>query len=326
MTVQITRPLAVIVLWIGLGATAPAQDYPSNQIRIIVPFVAGGTTDFLGRLAADYISGKIGRQVIVENRSGAAGSIGMEAAAKAEPDGHTLFLGNTADIIINRFLYKQVKTDPLEALTPIAFLTSNPQLLAINSKLPAKTVQEFIAYAKERPGQINYGSAGHGTTMHIGARLFSHLAGLNLTHVPYRGSAPALTDMMAGQVQMVHISLQPIFTHVQSGAIRVLVVAQSERWGTYLPNIPSAVEAGLPGYETGIWFGLFAPRSTPQPIIDRLNGYMREMIEEPLSRKRLADSFLQPAPRMSAKEFGAFIGREVPRWERIVRETGVTVE
>ena len=147
-----------------------------------------------------------------------------------------------------------------------------------------------------------------------------------MTHVPYRGSAPALTDMLAGQIQMVHISLQPIFAQVQSGAVRVLVVAQSERWGDYLPNVPSAAESGLPGYETGIWFGLFAPRATPQPIIDRLNGYMQEMIEEPVSRKRLAESFLQPAPRMTANEFGAFIGREVPRWERIVRETGVTVD
>ena len=324
---KLIQVCAGVGIALGLNA-APvrADDYPSKPIRIIVPFAAGGITDFLGRFAAEYISGKTGQQAIVENRSGAGGTIGMEAIAKAAPDGHTLGIGSASDIAVNSFLYKHLSFDPLKDLVPVALLADAPQLLVINAQLPAKTLQEFIAYAKANPGRINYGSAGSGSTIQIGALLFARLAGLDLVHVPYRGATPAVTDMVGGRIQMMHLSLQPVISHVQSGALRILVVTLPERWKDYLPQVPTSAEAGLPGYEMALWFGLVAPRATPQPIINQLNGYMRSMISEPATKKRLVDAFLRPAASMSAAEFQAFIHRDAPRWERIVRETGVTLD
>jgi tripartite-type tricarboxylate transporter receptor subunit TctC len=306
------------------GSRASAQDFPSKPIKIIVPFAAGGITDFLGRLAAEGIASATGQQVTVENRSGAGGTMGMEAVARSVPDGYTLALASAGDIIVNRFLHKQ-SIDPLTELVPIAMVADAPQLLVINSQIPASTLKEFIAYGRKNSGKITYGSAGIGTTMHLGAHLFSRLAGVDMVHVPYRGATPALTDMLGGRIDMMHISLQPIRPHVDSGKLRILAAALPERWSDYLPEVPTAAEAGLPGYEMELWFGLVAPRATPQPIADKLNKYMRGLVTAPAGRKRIVGSFLRPAPAMNTAEFREFVLQDVTKWKNIVRDTDIAV-
>jgi tripartite-type tricarboxylate transporter receptor subunit TctC len=319
------RVCAALTMTLGF-ATAPAaaQTYPSKPIKLIVPSSAGGITDFVGRLAADYISGRTGQPVIVENRAGAGGALGIDAIAKAAPDGYTIGSANTGDII-SKFIHKNLTFDSTKDIVPVAIIGQAPQLLVVSSQVPAKTFQEFLAYARASPGKINYGSAGTGSLTQIGAEQLARLAGLQLTHVPYRGAVPAITDMISGRVQMMHISLNPTIAHIQAGTLRPLVVTAKERWVEYLPDVPTSAEAGLPEYEMDIWFGLVAPRGTPKPIVDQLNGYVRAMSADPALRKRIVDGFLRPVA-ISADEFAAYVGRDVPRWEKIIRESGVVAE
>jgi tripartite-type tricarboxylate transporter receptor subunit TctC len=315
-----------VFVWLAFGVWVPpvaAQTHPARPIKIIVPFAAGGITDFLGRFVADTISARTGQQVIVENRSGASGTLGMEAVAKAAPDGYTLALAHAGDIVVNSFMYSHLSTNPLKDLAPVALIADAPQLLAVNTDLPARTLQDFIAYVKAHPGKVNYGSAGAGSTMHLGANLFAQLAGVQMVHVPYRGATPAIVDLLSGRIQMMHVSLQPIIAHVKAGKLRILAVTLPERWKAYLPDVPTAAEGGLPGYEMALWFGLVAPRATPQPIVHQLNGTIQSMLSEPATKARLVQAYLRPVTPMSAADFQAFIGREVPRWKRIVREAGL---
>ncbi len=316
-----------IVILLALSAwcaCAQAQSYPARPVKIIAPVAPGGLLDFVARMAADYIASKTGQQVIVENRSGAGGTIGMDAVVKAAPDGLTLGLAIANDLVVNPFLYKNLSYDPLHDLVPVAMIADAPQLLVIGSQVPAKTLSEFIEYAKARPGKVNYGSAGAGSLTQIGAMLLAKLVGLDLVHVPYRGIVPAVTDMVGGRIQMLHASLNGVIGHVRSGAVRVLVVTDKERWKDQLPDVPTSAEAGLPDYEMNVWLGLVAPRGTPKPIVDQLNGYMREMTADPAARQRLAGGFVRPLA-MTPDEFQSFVTREAARWQRTVHELGVTV-
>lgn len=303
---------------------AVAQSYPSKTVKIIVPSSAGGITDFVGRLAADYIGKRTGQIVVVENCPGAGGAVGMEAVAKAPPDGYTLGAANTGDII-GGFLHTRLSFDPVKDLAPVAMFAKAPQLLVVNAKVPAKTLQEFVAYAKARPGEINYGSAGTGSLTQIGAEMFGRLAGVKIVHVPYRGAIPAIRDMISGRVQMMHISLKPTYVHIKTGTLRALAVTAKERWTEFLPDVPTTAEAGIPDYLMDIWFGLVAPRGTPKPIVDKINGYMREMVADPATRARIVKSFLLPVS-MSADEFAAFIKTDTPRWEKIIQESGAKAD
>jgi tripartite-type tricarboxylate transporter receptor subunit TctC len=321
------------VAWCGLAAlvvlslyppSAVAQTYPSKTIKIIVPSSAGGITDFVGRLAADYIAKRSGQIVVVENRPGAGGAVGMEAVAKSAPDGYTLGAANTGDII-GGFLHSRLSFDPVKDLAPVAMFAKAPQLLVVNAKVPAKNLQEFIADAKARPGQINYGSAGTGSLTQIGAEMFARLAGIKIVHVPYRGAIPAIRDMISGRVQMMHISLKPTYVHIKAGTLRALAVTAKERWTEFLPDVPTTAEAGLPDYLMDIWFGLVAPRGTPKPVLDKVNGYMREMVADPVMRERIVKSFLLPVS-MSTDEFAAFVKTDTPRWEKIIQESGAKAD
>jgi tripartite-type tricarboxylate transporter receptor subunit TctC len=303
------------------GVPVAAQTYPAKQIKLIVPSSAGGITDFVGRLAADYISQKSGQVVVVENRAGAGGAIGMEAVAKSAPDGYTIGSCNTGDLI-SKFMHKGLTFDSLKDLVPLAIIGDAPQLLAITAQLPMKTFQEFVAHARANDGKINYGSAGTGSLTQIGAELFARQAGLKLVHVPYRGAVPAITDMIAGRVQMMHISLNPTIAHIRAGTLRPLAVTVKERWVEHLPDVPTTAEVGMPNYLMDIWFGLVAPRGVPKPILDQLNGYMREMVADPAMRKRIVDGFLRPVA-MTVDEFGAYVANDAPRWEKLIRETGL---
>jgi tripartite-type tricarboxylate transporter receptor subunit TctC len=314
-----------VALALGLGAApAGAQTYPAKTIRMIVPSSAGGITDFVGRLAGDYIAKRSGQVVVVENRPGAGGAVGMEAVAKAAPDGYTLGAVNTGDII-GGFLHTRLSFDPVKDLAPVAMFAEAPQLLVVSAHVPVKTLQEFIAYVKANPGKINYGSAGTGSLTQIGAEMFARLAAVHIEHVPYRGAIPAVTDMISGRVQMMHISLNPTYTHIKAGTLRPLVVTVKDRWAEYLPDVPTSIEAGLPDYQMDIWFGLVAPRATPKPILNQISGYMRDMVADATMRERLVKGFMRPLS-MGVDEFTAFLKEDMPRWQKIIRESGAKAD
>jgi tripartite-type tricarboxylate transporter receptor subunit TctC len=298
-----------------------AQDYPARPIRIIVPVSPGGITDIVARVAADYITARSGQPAVVENRTGAGGNIGMEAVVRAAPDGTTLGLASTSQIAINPFTGTPMGFDPLKDLVPIAPIAEAPQFLIVNAGLPAHTLADFIAYAKQNPGKLNYVSLGPGSTLSLASDQFVRLAGVDIVPVQYRGTAPGITDLVAGNVQMISIGIAPVLGFVQSGSLRVLAAGAARRL-PYLPDVPTAAEAGLPGYEMSTWFALFAPQGTPKPIVDRLNGFMRDLVADPAAVKRLDDLHIDPMS-MSTDEFAAFVRSEAVKWERIIRQAGV---
>jgi tripartite-type tricarboxylate transporter receptor subunit TctC len=302
---------------------AHGDAYPSRTVRIIVPTSPGGTTDLLARILASHIAGRTGTQVVVENRGGAGGNIGMDFVAKAAPDGYTLGFGNTG-IFINPHIYKNMPFDPGRDLAPVGPIGEAPQLLIVNAELPAATLHDFIELAKAKPGTFNYGSAGLGSTMHLAADQFARAAGVKLLHVPYRGAAPAITDLVAGSLQLISVSLGPVAGFVESGKLRVLVAAARKRI-RFLPDVPSSTEAGLPGYEMATWFGLFAPHGTSREILGRLNDLIGELLDRPETQKHLADNSVEEL-RMSPEEFRDFLVRDAAKWERVVRESGLNAQ
>jgi tripartite-type tricarboxylate transporter receptor subunit TctC len=314
-----------MVLTLAGHAAAMAQGLqPSKPIRIVIPVAAGAATDILGRIVGEWLGKKTGLPVVIENRTGAGGNIALEQVAKGEPDGHTLLVATNGAITINRALFKKDPIDTLTDIVPVAPLAWFPNILVINSQLPARTAQEFIAHAKAKPGTVNYGSAGPGTTPHLSVALFAKLAGIEIVHVPYRGIAPAMTDLVAGNIQAVALGNATVAPFVESGVLRILATAAHQRL-SYLPDVPTADEIGLPTWEVETWYGLFAPRGTPRPIADQLNGLIQAMFADPAYKKKFDDSFYDPMP-MTAEQFSARVRSDVAKWERIVKETGVEAQ
>jgi len=307
--------LIVAALLAGSGGLA-AEDYPARPIRIVVPVSPGGITDIVARVVADHITARSGQPVVVENRTGAGGNLGVEAVARSAPDGYVLSLAATSQIVINQLTGK-VGFDPLKDLVPVAPIAEAPQLLVINSKLPATTLQEFIAYARQNPGKLNYVSLGPGSTVSLAGDQFVRLAEVDMVPVQYRGTAPGITDLIANNVQMISIGIAPVLGFVQSGSLRVLAAGTRQRL-PYLPDVPTAAEAGLPGYEMSTWFALFAPQGTPKAVVDKLNLYARELVADPAAAKRLTDVHIDPMS-MTADEFSAFVQAEAVKWERIIK-------
>ena len=308
----------------AFGATPlRAQTYPSKPIRLIVGSSPGGSTDYVGRLAADYLQTKTGQTVVVENRPGATGMIGLEAVAKSAPDGYTIGACNAGDFLANPFLYTKSSLNANRDLALVSIIGKAPELLVISATLPQKTLKDFIAYCKDNPGKVNYASAGIGSLTQIGAERFARLIGVKLVHVPYRGAAPAVSDLVTGRVQMMHVGLGPVLGAVQSGKLRPLVVTGPERWAP-VPDVPTSAEAGLPEYQEEIWFGITAPKATPAPIIEQLNGFMRALAADAAFKKRLVDGALIPVS-MTVAELKAYLDKEVPQWERLIKDIGVTL-
>ena len=318
---NVLRVLAFIATAIAAGP-ALAQSYPAKPIRIVVSTSAGGVTDLLARILGSYITARTGQTVVIDNRAGAGGNIAMDAVAKSAPDGYTLGVANTGNIVINPYLYRYMPYDPLADLVPVAPIGMVPLFLIVNAKVPAKTLQEFVAHAKKE--KISYGSAGTGTTPHLAADAFVRRAGLDMVHVPYRGSAPATMDVISGNIPMTFVSMGPHIEFVHKGAIRVLGVATPRR-APYLPDVPTFAEQGFPGFEATTWFALFAPRATPKDIVDQLNGYARALYDDPATKSRLEANFVDPMI-MNADEFGALVKADAARWEKIVKEAGVKLE
>jgi tripartite-type tricarboxylate transporter receptor subunit TctC len=314
--------LAMLLGALGLGiAPAPAQDYPARPVTIIVGFAAGGIADLGARILADYITRQTGQPVVVENRAAAAGTVGMNAVAKAAPDGYTLGLVLSGNLVINPFVQKHMPFDALKDLLPVAAIGEAPQMIAINAELPAQTLKEFIALAKAKPGSLHYGSAGPGSLPHLSAAEFARQAGIEMVHVPYRGNAPATTDLIAGRIQLLSSSIGGLRAGLEAKKIRLLLTATKERL-PYLPDVPTSAEAGLPGYLMGVWLGVVAPAATPAPVVGRIHALVQGMLTDENARKRLASAGVDVTP-MSQAAFAAFVRDEYAKWQRIVRDAGV---
>jgi tripartite-type tricarboxylate transporter receptor subunit TctC len=313
-------------LLVAAAAALPAgaQTYPGKPIRVIVSTSPGGITDIAARILGAHITARTGAPVVIDNRPGASGNIAMEAVAHAAPDGYTLGFANTGNITINPFLFAHMPFDPLTDLVPVGPIGTVPLFLVINSKVPARTLAEFIAYAKANPDIVNYAGAGAGTTPDLAGREFIRRAGLRLVVVPFKGTGPATTAVVAGSVQATFISMGPHMDFVRSGELRVLAAATPKR-EPYMPDTPTFAELGFPGFETSTWFSLFAPRGTPAEIVDQLNLYTRTVHDDADTHRRLDANFVDPLT-MTAAEFAALLKADVVKWKRIVHETGAKLE
>ena len=310
---------------LGLAVLGPhaafAQDWPSKPVRIITGFAAGGIGDLGARLLAEHITRATGQQAMVENRTGAAGTLGMDAVAKAAPDGSTLGLALNGNLVINPFIQKSMPFDALQDLVPVAAIGDAPQMIALSTEVPANTFKEFQALAKAKPGTFSYGSAGPGSLPHLSMAEFARMAGLDLVHVPYRGNAPAMTDLIAGRIQLVSSSIGQFRPAMEAGKIRLLLTATKNRLA-YLPDLPTSAEAGLPGYIMSVWIGVVAPAGTPAPVLDRIHAMTKDMMKDEAARKAMAGAGLD-LMAMSRPEFASFVQAEYARWEKIVKDAGV---
>ena len=332
-TVRVTRREAIagggggLVLLTGLPALAEAA-YPSRTIKMIVPYPAGGTTDFLGRLVADQfkngLNNGLGATVIVENKPGAGTTLGADQVAKSEPDGYTLLMATSTTLAINKTLYRKLPYDPVKDFAPIALVAAVPFALIINPTIPAKTLPQFIAYAKSKPG-LAYGSAGNGSPQHLGAEMLKTAAGIDIRHVPYRGSVPAMLDVIAGHIPFMVVDLQPALQQIREGKVRVLGVTTPKRVAA-APDIPTLAEAGLPGFELVAWQGVVAPAAVPRPIIDQLAGQIGKLMADPATRDKLTKIAIEPLAGSTPDSFAAYIKTEVDRWAVVVRNSGVELE
>jgi len=322
MTTTWRAVLMGMLLW--AGAATAAEPFPTKPLRLVVPFAAGGTVDVLGRIVGQKMSEGLGQPVVVENRTGAGGNIGGDAVAKAAPDGTTMLLAPTGLMTINPTIYKAMPFDPAKDLAPVSLLAIVPNLMVVPPSLPAHSVKEFIAYAKERPGKVFFASPGNGTGIHLSGELFKVMAGVEMVHTPYRGSAPALNDLMAGQVQVMFDNMPSALPLAQSGKLRALAVTTAKR-AAALPDVPTLAEAGLPGYETSAWFGILVPAHTPADAIEILNREIVRALGAADVQQRLAELGAEAAP-MTPAQFGGFIASETTKWSKLARDANVTAE
>jgi len=297
---------------------ARALDYPNRPVHVVAGYPAGGTVDILARLVGQYLSERLGQQFIIDNRSGAGNNIGTEVVVNAAPDGYTLLLVNPANGI-NATLYDKLPFNFVRDVAPVAGIIRVPNVMEVNPAVPAKTVAEFIAYAKANPGKVNMASSGNGTSVHVSGELFKMMTGVNMLHVPYRGAAPALTDLMGGQVQVIFDNLPSSIEYIRAGKLRALAVTTAER-ADALPGVPTVAET-VPGYEASAWFGLGAPKGTPAEIVDKLNAAVNAGLADPKLKARLADlggTMLVGPPG----DFGKLIAEETEKWAKVVKFSG----
>ncbi|CUU15827.1 tripartite-type tricarboxylate transporter receptor subunit TctC [Bradyrhizobium sp. JR7.2] len=302
---------------------AVAQDYPSRPVKIIVPFPAGGSNDIIARIVAQKLTERNGQTFLVENRGGAGGNIGAETVASAEPDGYTLLLTAPPPLTINGSLYKKLPFDPAKAFAPVALIASVPIVLVVNPSVQAKNVGELIALAKAKPGSLNFGSSGIGSTNHLAGELLKSMAGVDIVHVPYRGAAPAMNDLLAGQIPFMFDNMPAVLPQVQGKAINAIAVAGTKR-AEALPDVPTVADT-IPGFEASSWFGLVAPAKTPAPALAKLSGELETILKMPDVKKRLAELGAEPGT-VFGDTFGQFMTEETAKWGKLVKASGATVD
>ena len=324
--IQLKQILTTILLGMtnALPLAVLAQTYPAKPVRMVVPFPAGGGVDVTARILAQRLTDRVGQSFIVENRAGASGIIGTEFVAKAAPDGYTLLAGGSAALAINPHLYPKIGYDTMRDFAPVSHLVSIPMVFVVTPSLPAKNVQEFIRLAKQKPGEMNYGSSGSGSTSHLVSAVFASQAGIALTHVPYKGSVQALTDLMAGQVMLVADTVPVTLTLVNAGKLRAIGVSTAKRI-PHMPNLPTLDEQGLKGYDLQTWTSIVAPAATPAPILDRVSAEVMKIIATPEVNKRLTDMGFVPVGN-TREQFGAFLKREHAAWQKAVQVSGAKVD
>jgi tripartite-type tricarboxylate transporter receptor subunit TctC len=317
------------VLALGAAFAAPATlfaqgKYPQRPITLVVPTAPGGSTDFTARLVSDQLARALGQPVVIDNKPGASGNIGNQIVARAKPDGYTLLVAYSGYQVANPHLFKQAGWDPIKDFAPVAMMTRAPQVIAARPDLPANTLQELVAYAKANPGKLNFASSGNGSIQHIAGELLNQLTGISLTHIPYKGSGPAVQDLMGGQVDLFITSPAGVFSQIQAGKLKGLAVTSAKRLSA-LPNVPTATEAGLKGYELDSWFGLYAPAGTPAEIVQVLNTEVNRILQLPEVRKKSEDSGTA-VETMTPQQFGEFTKRELEHWGRVIRGAKIVVE
>ena len=326
---SVNRPAQGFALGLFVGAlawlpNAGAQEYPTKPIRLVITYPPGGNTDLVGRALALKLGEFMGQQVVVDNRGGAGGVLGSMITAQSAPDGYTIMLGTSAGMVINPLLSRKLTYDPVKDFAPVSMVVIVPQLLVINPQLPVKNVRELIAFAKAKPGYLNAGSSGVGTPNHFGTELLKWLAGVDIVHVPYKGGAPALTDLLGGQIQMAFSSVPAVLPHIKAGRLVALGVGSAKR-SPALPNIPTIAEAGVPGYEYTTWYGIFAPAKTPRTLIARLNAEIVKAMETPDIKDRFTALGGDPDPG-TPEELRAYMANESAKWAKIIKAANIRVE
>ena len=307
-----------------LPRRARADQWPTRPVKLVVPFAAGGTTDILARVVAAKVSEEFGHQFIVENKTGAGGNIAAEFVAKAEPDGYTFVVGTPGTHAINQFVFKNMNYDQAKDIAPVIIIARVPNLCSVTNSLPVKSVAELIAYAKSKPGELFYGTPGLGSTAHVSTELFKSMTGIEMTHVPYKGSAPALTDLIAGRVQLMIDNLPAAQPFAEANSIRPLAVSSAKRW-TGLPDLPTMAEAGVPGYEAASWFTIGAPAKTPKEIIEKLNASIDKFLKTEDGIARLRKLGAEPAGGSPA-DMQAYVLAETEKWGKAAKFAGIKPE
>jgi tripartite-type tricarboxylate transporter receptor subunit TctC len=312
--------LAVAALMLS-AQLVEADDYPSRAITLVVPYAAGGGNDAMARIVADRMSRSLGQQIVIENRGGAGGTIATRAVAKSPPDGYTLVIGGTGTLAVNPTLYANAGYDPRRDFAPVGLIATSALVILVHPSVEANTVPELIAYAKKHPGKLNYASAGPGSGIHLAAELFASMAGIKLTHVPYKGSGPALNDLIGGHVQIYFSSLPPAVGMRSEGKVRALAVTGPKR-SQIFPDLPTVTEEALPGYEAVLHYGIAAPAGTPGAIVDQLNAALRDALASDETKTLLEGTGAEAMPS-TPEEYAADIDSEETRWSRIVKDIGV---
>ncbi|WP_057844400.1 Bug family tripartite tricarboxylate transporter substrate binding protein [Bradyrhizobium retamae] len=319
--------LCIAAAILGLSATtdvSQAQTYPARAITLVIPFAPGGSTSIVGRAIADKMSEILGEKVVVDNRPGAGGTVGTKAVAKSDPDGYTLLLGYTGTLAIGPSLYKNPGYDPRRDFAPIGMIGNAPNSLVLHPSFPPKSVAELIAYAKAYPDKVNFGSAGAGTASHITGEYFARAAGIRLVHIPYKGTGPALTDLLGGHIPMAFAPIPASHANVSAGKLRALAVTSTTR-SSLLPDVPTLMEAGLAGFDASLYYGLVAPAGTPRPIVDQLNKALRDALASNEVKKQLVNDGTEITPG-TPEDYAAFIDKDEKKWSQLVKVSGVEQE
>ncbi|MCA1453037.1 tripartite tricarboxylate transporter substrate binding protein [Bradyrhizobium sp. BRP22] len=316
---------AIVALAAGAAFwPAQAQDYPNRPITLVIPFAPGGSTSIVGRGIAEKMSELLGEKIVIDNRPGAGGTVGTKAVAKSDPDGYTLLLGYTGTLAIGPSLFKKAGYDPRKDFAPIGMIGNAPNSLVVHPSFPARSVAELIAYAKQNPGKVSFGSAGAGTASHITGEYFARSAGIALVHVPYKGTGPALVDLIGGHIPMAFAPIPASHANVSAGTLRALAVTSSTRSGL-LPDVPTIAEAGIPGFDASLYYGLAAPAGTPRPIIDKLNKVLRDALASDEVKRQLGSDGTEITPG-SPEDYADFIDKDEKKWAQLVKASGVEPE